>query len=268
MMKSAAEVEREVEATRSDLDRTVEAIKEKMTPGQLFDEASRAMGSTGQQILSKFTEQAKENPLPLAVMGVGLAWLMTSSNKRQSASYVGTSSLYEPRSFDPRGPGLGDKMRSARDHAGDAVAGAQHRVGDAMSAVGHAGQGAAHSVGSAAQTAAHKTAEYGRRAEEGFWSMLEREPLLIGGLAVVVGAAIGAALPGTEAEDRMVGEARDQLMDRGKDVLEEGMQKAGQVAQAALDTAKSEAKGLSGGASLPSDGSPGASVASPGAAYP
>jgi hypothetical protein len=259
-MKSSAEVEREVEATRSDLDRTVEALKEKMTPGQLFDEASRAMGSTGQQILSKFAEQAKENPLPLAVMGVGLAWLMTSSNKRQHEPY-GTSSLYERRSFAPGGSSLdsggsslGDKMRDARDHAGDAVAGAKDRMHDAMSSVGHAGHSAAHSVSSAAHTAADKTVEYGRRAQEGFWTMLEREPLLIGGLAVVVGAAIGAALPSTEAEDRIVGEKRDELMERGKEVVQEGMQKAGQVAQAALETAKSEAKGMTGGTSQ-SDGS-------------
>ena len=67
MTKTAADIEREVEASRSNLDRTVESLKDKMTPGQLFDETSRALGSTGQQVFAKFVEQAKENPMPLAV---------------------------------------------------------------------------------------------------------------------------------------------------------------------------------------------------------
>ena len=70
MMKSAEEVEREVEASRGELDRTVEALKDKMTPGQIFDEATRAMGGAGQQVMSKFVDQARENPMPLAVMGL------------------------------------------------------------------------------------------------------------------------------------------------------------------------------------------------------
>ena len=76
MTKTSAEIELEVEATRGNLDRTVEALKGKMSPGQLVDEVSTLMGSGGRQVLSRLGEQARENPMPLAVMGVGLAWLM------------------------------------------------------------------------------------------------------------------------------------------------------------------------------------------------
>ena len=41
MTKTSAEIELEVEATRGNLDRTVEALKGKMSPGQLVDEVGR-----------------------------------------------------------------------------------------------------------------------------------------------------------------------------------------------------------------------------------
>lgn len=96
MTKTAEDVEREVEASRGNLDRTVEALKGKMTPGQLFDEAAHAMGGAGQEMFSKFVDQAKENPMPLAVMGLGLAWLMSTSNKGGARPTTA-----EERSFAP-----------------------------------------------------------------------------------------------------------------------------------------------------------------------
>ena len=89
MNRSAAEVELEVEAQRGHLDRTVEALKDKLTPGEVFDEASRAMGDAGQQVLARLLEQARQNPMPVALVGVGLAWLMSSSGK--SATGGGSS---------------------------------------------------------------------------------------------------------------------------------------------------------------------------------
>ena len=94
MTTSAMDAEREVEASRGRLDQTMEALRDKMTPGQLFDEAMHTMGGAGSQIASKFVEQAKENPLPLAVMGLGLAWLMSSNNRSAARS-----AWREPRSF-------------------------------------------------------------------------------------------------------------------------------------------------------------------------
>ena len=252
MMKSAEEVEREVEASRGELDRTVEALKDKMTPGQIFDEATRAMGGAGQQVMSKFVEQARENPMPLAVMGLGLAWLMASTNKPRYAS----PSHFEPRSFEAdSGAGVGSRvsgalhdagarasgaLSSVRDKASDAVAAAKEKLAGATSHAGEAGRSAGQNLSSMASSAAARAGEYRHQAQRGLIGALDREPLLIGGLAVAVGAAIGAALPSTEAEDRMVGSARDRLVYKGKDALQEGLQKAGGVAQAAYETVKSE----------------------------
>jgi len=234
-MKSAADAEREVEASRSNLDRTVEALKDKMTPGQLFDEASRAMGSTGQQVFSKFVEQAKDNPMPLAVMGLGLAWLMSSSGHRSAPTY-------EPRSFSPAGDGagLGAKARDLGDKASGMVAGVKEKLSGAAASVSESGQSAAQTLSSAASTAAEKAGQYRDQAQRSFSRVLETEPLLIGAIGLAVGAAIGAALPHTDVEDRAVGPLRDKVVEKGKEIAQETMEQAGSVAQAAYGAIKEE----------------------------
>jgi len=70
--------------------------------------------------------------------------------------------------------------------------------------------------------------------------ILEREPLLLGAAGLLVGAAIGAALPSTDLEDRLVGPTRDKVLHKGKDLAQAGMQQAGDVAQTAYTALKTE----------------------------
>lgn len=226
MTKTAADVEREVEASRGNLDRTVDALRDKMTPGQLFDEASRAMGGAGQQVMSKFFEQATENPMPLAVMGLGLAWLMSTSGKSGASAPAG---YRNPSDFAAPHTGLGERVHAAGDKVSDLVAGARDKVADASASLGDLG----HSAGT-------RAGELGERAQRSFAQVLEREPLLLGAAGLLVGAAIGAALPSTDLEDRMVGPVRDMILDKGKDLAQTGLHQAGDVAQTAYDALKTE----------------------------
>ena len=238
MMKSAADVEQEVEASRSNLDRTMDALKDKMSPGQLFDEASRAMGATGQQVFAKFMEQAKENPLPLAVMGLGLAWLMTSSGRTGGSA----NATAEPRSFRPggHGGGIGAAAQDIGDKASDMVAGVKDKLAGASSSVGDAGRTVVEGIGSAASSAMDRANDYRDQAQRSFSRVLESEPLLIGGVGLLVGAAIGAALPHTDVEDKTVGPLRDKVMEKGKEIAQDTLQQASDVAQAAYGGAKDE----------------------------
>lgn len=241
MMKSAAEVEREVEASRGALDRTVDALKEKMTPGQLFDEASRMMGGAGQQVASKFLEQAKDNPMPLAVMGLGLAWLMTSNQHGGPAASRAYSSPYERAAFTPESSnGVGDKLHAAADKAAELASGSRDKVADMAAGATDATRRAVHELTGAASSVGGEASRYAHSAQRSFMQLLEREPLLLGAAGLLVGAAIGAALPSTEAEDKLVGGMRDDLIEKGKSLAETGMQKAGGAAQAAYDALKSD----------------------------
>lgn len=237
MMKSAADVEREVEASRGSLDRTVEALKDKMTPGQLFDEASRALGSTGQAVASKFMQQARENPMPLAVMGLGLAWLMTTSGNSRTGVSIGP----EPRSFAPESRhGLSTAAGEVGERVSHLAAGAKDALSHAAEAVTGAGRSAAEGLGSTADAALSRASAYRRQAQQGIGEVLEREPLLLGALGLVVGAAIGVALPHTELEDHAVGPFRDKVVEKGKALAQETFEKAGDAAGAAYGVVKEQ----------------------------
>jgi hypothetical protein len=259
MTKTAAEVEREVEASRQDLDRTVEALKEKMTPGQLFDEASRAMGGAGNQILAKFVEQAKENPMPLAVMGLGLAWLMSSQNKPRAQSYGAYRAGYAGEHYSADGYGgpygehsgvggkvsetahaVADKASGALSSAKEGLASAKHGLANAASGAAQSTRNAAGNLSSMAGEAAGKVGEYRHQAQRKVAETFDNDPIMIGAVGLVVGAAIGAALPPTEAENRYFGAARDRILDKGKDLAQGRLDQAKGVAQAAYGGVKSE----------------------------
>ena len=70
---------------------------------------------------------------------------------------------------------------------------------------------------------------------EGFNSLLSEQPLLLGALGIAVGAAIGAALPPTEQEDRLFGSARDKALSgikqRGTETYEQVRDKVNAVGE-------------------------------------
>jgi hypothetical protein len=59
-----------------------------------------------------------------------------------------------------------------------------------------------------------------RRAGEDIVATVDERPFLFGGIAVAIGALIGALLPSTEYEDRIVGEVRDRAVERARQMGE------------------------------------------------
>jgi hypothetical protein len=79
---------------------------------------------------------------------------------------------------------------------------------------------AAASGGSRFRDRASMARARARRAQYRAISALEERPLLFGGLAVALGALLGAIVPSTEYEDRVVGQVRDRAVKRAKEMGE------------------------------------------------
>jgi hypothetical protein len=77
--KSAAELEREVAEQRSRVESRIGEIKDRLSPGQLLDEALSYTRHGGAHFASNLGSQISANPLPAALVGVGLAWLISST---------------------------------------------------------------------------------------------------------------------------------------------------------------------------------------------
>ncbi|MEY9325075.1 DUF3618 domain-containing protein [Sinorhizobium fredii] len=80
---SAAELQREIEADRQRIEEKLHAIQQRMSPGQLMDEVlDYAKTSGGAEYLSNLGVALKANPIPVALMGVSLAWLLANPGSR------------------------------------------------------------------------------------------------------------------------------------------------------------------------------------------
>ncbi len=85
-MSDADELEREAEAARARLSDTADQIRARMSPGQLMDEVlNQFRGGDGSQMLANLRGQARDNPMALALVGSGLAWLMMGSGGETQA---------------------------------------------------------------------------------------------------------------------------------------------------------------------------------------
>jgi hypothetical protein len=80
--RSSAEIEREVEDTRASLAGTLEQIRDRASPGQLFEQAlDYAKQSGGGDLARNLGASVRDNPLPLLLIGAGIGWLMLSDRR-------------------------------------------------------------------------------------------------------------------------------------------------------------------------------------------
>ncbi len=87
----SAEIEQEIAQDRQRIEERLDAIQQRMSPGQLVDEAlAYVKSSGGGEYASNLGFAVKNNPIPLALMGVSLAWLMAGP-KTSVASYAQSS---------------------------------------------------------------------------------------------------------------------------------------------------------------------------------
>ena len=264
MTRSPEEIERDVEQTRGEIDRTVEALKEKMTPKNIASEAmSTVRNSPVGQRAVRLGHQAQDNAVPLALVGAGLAWMFFNNRRGDTvyetrtyladydtdyagapeSGYLGAE--YEPDSSNRTGA-LRQKARGLADNAKTAIGSradrARQAAASARDSLTSTATSAAERARGMAGTARSRAVDNGHRAEETFMETLDREPLVIGALGVAVGAAVGAALPATPIENRYVGPLRDKALDEGKSRAREGVRQAKEVAKATANTLKQEAE--------------------------
>ncbi len=88
--KSPQQLEREIEHTRARLDGTIDAIQERLSPGQLMDQAMRYMREGGAgTFVNTLGNTIRNHPMPVALIGAGALWLAVSGGSRKSRSAQG-----------------------------------------------------------------------------------------------------------------------------------------------------------------------------------
>jgi ElaB/YqjD/DUF883 family membrane-anchored ribosome-binding protein len=240
---------KEIERTREEMDSTLTAIEHRLTPGQLVDQGLDYLRKSGaNEFVQNLGGQVKHNPLPVALVGIGVAWLMVTGRQQQSAS----SSAYMDTDYVDAGSGrsgLGDRAhqtvdrasgmaQSAKDKLSQSTQAVRDRLSQAGSSINSAGQSARQRVGDLTESARYQV----ERAKDGMDYMMREQPLALGAIGVAIGAVIAAMAPRTRKEDELMGDTRDRLVDQAKEVGQQKLEQAKEVANAAVGTATKEAE--------------------------
>ncbi len=176
-MKSSTEHERHAEEVRARMAGTAEQIRDRMSPGQLVDEVFRYMGdSNGSAAVSNLGRQVRDNPLSLALIGAGVAWLFAGPRpvRREydpypddgGFGYDGDSTFYPDGAVDDGIIGNSPR-RSARVQTGSGGLGyLEARDGDEVdtSTWSERASDAAHRVSEASHSAADAASRLGADA--------------------------------------------------------------------------------------------------------
>ena len=80
------EIERELDQTRSRLDTTMDVLQQKLAPGSMVDQAVEYFNEGGGMELGRnLGRSMRGNPIPIALIGVGIGWLVWANLRRGSA---------------------------------------------------------------------------------------------------------------------------------------------------------------------------------------
>jgi hypothetical protein len=220
---------------------------------------SRSRSASDGSMLSSVTS----NPIPLALVGIGLGWLALSSTGydrriarsstvRSARHRMGDAVDYARESLSSATDSVRSAAGSAYDSASGTVSGMMGSSDDDHGAGRqsgqHSSQGSQSSAGrgmSRLSSMAPSTDNLRHRAHDvttGFWDLVEDHPIVAGVMGVALGAAIGAALPGTRYEKQWVGEYADEATERAKAIAMDALDRGTRAAQAAAQTVVESAK--------------------------
>ncbi len=302
--RSPDEIERDIESRRSDLSSNLDALQDKFSLDTMVRQLGDQFREHGGDLGKSITEQVKANPIPLALTGIGLAWLMMGNSQKPATrshgvdqeddyrrSRLDAGRPYTPPSagIPPRGPvpawaddddmGYADRSPTRPTHD-TGLRSAGMGTGSTQSAMPGSSTGYTSSPGStsapvsdASDDGDGRMARARQRLSEGTENLseegrkrviaarqravemrrstmrsvqsgsdaaadfYEQQPLVIGALALAVGAALGGALPRTRMEDDAMGDQSDALIREAEAIFEEERAKAEKVVKAAADEA-------------------------------
>jgi hypothetical protein len=232
--RNSEQIQSDIERTRAEMGETFESIRHKLSPGELFEQALDYFKSSGpSQFTSNLGDSVKHNPVPVMLIGLGIGWLMMSGSRDADTTPTeGTASDIGQRvSAVSSGAAnrAGQMMQSARERAGAA----RERIGEMTHGARERSGETRERMGEAANHLRHQVRSQSAWGKDTFSYLRDEQPLILGVLGFVLGAAMGAGLPATRREDELMGEMRDEYIHKAREMGEEQLDKAKQVVAAA-----------------------------------
>jgi hypothetical protein len=88
------QLERQAAETRARLAETLDALRFRMSPGQVFDQVvDYASHGLPAEFLRNLGREVHKNPMPLVLIGIGIAWLMVASSRSSRILIASTADM-------------------------------------------------------------------------------------------------------------------------------------------------------------------------------
>lgn len=238
--EEANRIRREMDQTRAEMGRTLEELQVRLDPKLLKQQAKDAaydatIGRVGNMVQNAgdqiketgngFVQSIKDNPVPVAIAALSIGWLFMRARSQVSGREMVTTTERYDVAFEPdesEGPSvreqIGEKTDELKQRAGQVTQNAQRRIQDV------------------AQQAQVRGREMTDRVQRAF----DDNPLAIGLGVIAAGLAIGLALPITQKEDELMGQARDRLLDKAEQAAHGALDKADEAAHRGVDKANEQ----------------------------
>lgn len=226
-------IETDIETHRAHAADTLEALRTKMSPQTLLHDVGALVGlDDPERSLTSLGRTVQQHPVAFGLMGTGLALLAARTMTPEHSVSGATPDVHHTLS-----PSLG-----LLDKVADGAQTAVHTVTDAASSLGTAAQHVAEHGKDAATRTYHGTQERARTLTHTLERHTQTNPLLVGGVALALGAVVAALLPRTRTENAWVGPVRDQVRAQASGLGEVLHDKANQAAHAVYASAKAVAE--------------------------
>lgn len=286
------EIKAQIEQTRAQMGETIDEIQTRLSPQYLKQQTQDTIREATVEKVEKMAHNAenkvrnlrrgtmetiKENPIPVALIGLGIGWMLLSDgNGDQEYGYYERRpypaeagyQYYDRREgqfYEPQTHGeldrarekvssaahearewVDDTVNTVKDKASEAAGKAQQKRDETVDTI----RTRAEQTAEQTQETVHRMEVQARRqmyhAKRTFWQTMNENPLALGVAALAAGALVGLALPTTNMENQFMGETRDRLVENAKREAKETVQKVQNVAEqaqhAAVEEAKSEAE--------------------------
>jgi ElaB/YqjD/DUF883 family membrane-anchored ribosome-binding protein len=242
--RSAEELERDLKRIRSQMDHTLNLIEDRLSPHRLIDRALDHLHGGPGLFASNLGRTIRRHPVPTAMFAAGLAWLLLAERGdkierpyRRSGGDRAPYHLREASSLSGTSPPPQSHFEGEENMSGnwDQSRGNRRGLQDRFSSTLEDTRDRIGQVGSIAQ---HQV----DRARTGFEQMLEEQPLVLGAVAIALGAVLGATLPTTRIENRYLGPSRDNLQDRVGEYARDQWERAKSVVSSAGTAAVEQAE--------------------------
>lgn len=306
-------IRRQIDQTRAQLANTISEIGERLSPETLIEQVKTSAKEATVGRIKDMTHEAnrkmegmsqglghtiRQNPLPVAVIGLGLGWLLLSDRGKRAdydyradryrddryradgyrsraedsfyyndpnqdrmvdratgrmsdaADAVGQKASDVKSRVTDTAQNIGESVGDAAQRVGESVSGTVYRAGESIGDTAEMVQGRAGDAAMRARQEAERLAAEAQwrsrqamtRTKQSFWSTMEENPLVIGAVLAIAGTAVGAAIPASEYENRLMGETRDRLMGEAKVLAQDAVERVQTVVEETQKAAVTEAK--------------------------